>query len=56
MRSDRPITATLSALFNAARHTVLDSVMQFDAAALTRLRQDVTEIAGALRSAVNVRE
>ncbi len=52
----QPIAATLSTLFDSARHTVLDSVIQFDALALTRLKQDVTEIAGALRSAVNVRE
>lgn len=52
----QPIAATLSTLFDSARHTVLDSVIQFDALALTRLKQDVTEIAAALRSAVNVRE
>lgn len=52
----QPIAATLSTLFDSARHTVLNSVIQFDASALTRLKQDVTEIAGALRSAVTVRE
>ena len=52
----QPIAATLSTLFDSARHMVLDSVIQFDASALTRLKQDVTEVAGALRSAVNVRE
>lgn len=49
----QPIAVTLATLFESARHTVLDSVIQFDAAALTRLKQDVTEIAGALRSAAN---
>jgi flagellar biosynthetic protein FliS len=52
----QPIAVTLATLFESARHTVLDSVIQFDAAALTRLKQDVAEIAGALRSAANLQD
>lgn len=48
---NQPIAAALTTLFEGARQTVLDSVIQFDAAALARLQQDVTEIAGALRGA-----
>ena len=44
----QPIAAALTSLFEAARKTVLDSVIQFDAAALERLKTDVTEIAAAL--------
>lgn len=52
----QPIAAALTTLFEGARHTVLDSVIQFDAAALARLKQDVTEIAWALRGASDVGE
>lgn len=50
-----PIAASLSTLYDSARHTVLDSVIQFDATALARLKRDVSEIAEALRGAAHVR-
>jgi flagellin-specific chaperone FliS len=49
LNHDHPIAASLATLFEAARKTVLDSVIQFDADALQRLKADVIEIAGALR-------
>ncbi len=45
-----PISAALATLFESARHTVLDSVIRFNTAALERLKNDVTEIAAALRA------
>ena len=47
---DHPIAGALSTLFEGARKTVLGSVLDFDAAALARLKADVTEIAAAFRS------
>jgi flagellar biosynthetic protein FliS len=47
---NQPIAAALATLFEAARQTVLDSVIHFDAEALERLRTDVAEIATALRA------
>ncbi|MFM5948763.1 MAG: flagellar export chaperone FliS [Novosphingobium sp.] len=47
---DQPIAGALSALFEGARKTVLDSVLQFDADALTALRRDISEIADAFRA------
>jgi flagellar protein FliS len=48
---DQPIAGALSALFAGARKTVLGSVLEFDAIALERLREDVIEIARAFRLA-----
>ena len=47
----QPISVALSTVFEAARHTVLDSVIQFDPDAIGRLRSDVSEIAAALQAA-----
>lgn len=47
---DRPVAGALAALFEGARRTVLDSVLQFDATALAALRSDVSEIAEAFRA------
>jgi flagellin-specific chaperone FliS len=49
LNHDHPIAASLATLFEAARKTVLDSVIQFDVDALQRLKADVIEIAAALR-------
>ena len=46
---DRPVSGALSALFEGARKIVLDSVLHFDADALTALRSDISEIADAFR-------
>jgi flagellin-specific chaperone FliS len=47
----QPISAALATLFEAARQTVLDSVIQFDPAELKRLKADLSEIAAALQGA-----
>lgn len=44
----QPIAASLLQFYAAARKTVLDSVLRFDAAAIHALRQDVNEIAQAI--------
>ncbi len=48
---DQPIAAALATFLEAARTTVLDSVIRFEAAALQRLGDDVAEVAGAFRAA-----
>ena len=47
----QPLATALTALFEGARQQVLDSVIRFDAAKLGRLKDDITEIAGAFRAA-----
>lgn len=46
----QPISGALSTLFESARKTVLNSVLQFDADALKILRDDMNEIAAAFRA------
>jgi len=46
---DGPVTDALRHFYDAARRTVLDSAINFDANALDALRQDCVEIAGAMR-------
>jgi flagellar biosynthetic protein FliS len=50
---DQPIAGTLSAMFDAMRKTVLDSVLEVDAKALEQLRGDVFELSEAFRAAAN---
>lgn len=45
------IASALATLFDAARKTVLGSVLAFDAAALSSLRRDMIEVAGAFQTA-----
>ena len=45
------ITGALHQLYEGAGRTVLDSVMDFDALGLSRLRDDLREVAGALAAA-----
>lgn len=47
----QPLATAFTALFESARQQVLDSVIRFDAAKLGRLKDDITEIAGAFRAA-----
>ncbi|HEX4846905.1 MAG TPA: flagellar protein FliS [Novosphingobium sp.] len=46
-----PVSAALATFLDAARHTVLGTVIAFDAPALERLKSDVTELAAAFRQA-----
>lgn len=48
---DQPISAAVVTMLEAARKTVLGSVLQFDAVALNDLRTDVQDIANAFKSA-----
>ncbi len=45
----QPVAASLDSLFAAARRTVLDCVIEFDASALERLKTDFSELASAFR-------
>jgi flagellar protein FliS len=45
---DAPTGQALMQLYQAARTTILDSVLQFDAAGLSQIRQDFIEIRQAL--------
>lgn len=47
----QPIAKPIATMLEAARQTVLGSVLNFDAAALSRLQTDVLDIANALRRA-----
>lgn len=49
--SGQAIASALATLFDAARKTVLGSVLVFDASALSRLRHDMIDVAGAFQSA-----
>ena len=46
-----PLAGSLLLLYGAARRAVLDSVVSFDPAVLSPVRQDLLEIEAALRSA-----
>ena len=46
---DKGIAAALLQFYAAARRTLLDSVIRFDAAAIAALRQDFAEIAAAMQ-------
>ena len=46
----QPIAAVLLQFYAAARKTVLDSVLRFDPGAVRTLRQDISDIAQALRN------
>lgn len=48
---DQPIAGTLSALFDSMRKLVLDSVLNFDAGQLDRLRADANELRLAFEAA-----
>lgn len=48
---DQPIAAPIATMLEAARQTVLGSVLNFDAAALRSLQTDVLDIASAFKSA-----
>ena len=46
----QPIASSLLQFYAAARKTVLDSVLRFDAPAIQTLRRDISDIAQAMRS------
>lgn len=48
---DAPLAPALNQLYGAARREVLDSVVRFDPAALTTLRDDFSAIRNAMRPA-----
>lgn len=48
---EQPISAAIATMLEAARKTVLGSVLQFDAEALATLKLDVQDIANAFRTA-----
>lgn len=51
VRGDGAVVAALHQLYASARDAVLDNVLNFDPATITRIRQDFTEIAAALAGA-----
>lgn len=46
---DDPMAGALGQLYEAARRTILDSALAFDAPRITELREDFAEIGAALR-------